>query len=261
MQAADLSLLIASAQEAAKIALSFWQTDQRVDTKDGGSPVSEGDFAVDAYLRETLTRARPHYGWLSEETEDTADRLTRDTVFITDPIDGTRAYVAGQKTWALSLAVVHRGQPTCAVVYLPARDKLYTAAIGQGAFLNDAPIQTGLRKSVDGATVLAPKPSLDPQWWADGLPRLTRHFRSSLAYRFCLVAEGRFDAMLTLRDAWEWDIAAGALIATEAGATVTDRTGTPLVLNSRMGKAPGLLVASKHLHRSLNAGLNLSTPG
>ena len=255
MPATDLQLLIDAAHEAAKIALKFWQTDQRVDQKHGGSPVSEGDFAVDTYLRETLTAARPTYGWLSEETEDTPARLSRETTFIVDPIDGTRAYVAGQKTWAHSLAVVHRGQPTAAVVYLPARDKLYTAARGQGAYNNGARIATGQRDDPDGATILAPKPSLDPQWWAQTPPKFDRHFRSSLAYRFCLVAEGRFDAMLTLRDAWEWDIAAGALIATEAGATVTDRTGAALTLNSAGAKSKGILTANPSLHGAIRQRL------
>ena len=255
MPATDLQLLIDAAREAAKIALKFWQTDQRVDQKHGGSPVSEGDFAVDTYLRETLTAARPTYGWLSEETEDTPKRLSCDTAFIADPIDGTRAYVAGQKTWAHSLAVVHRGHPTAAVIYLPARDKLYSAALGQGACINGARLTAGLRKNPDGATILAPRPSLDPQWWAQTPPKFDRHFRSSLAYRFCLVAEGRFDAMLTLRDAWEWDIAAGALIATEAGAIVTDRTGEALNLNSESAKSKGILTANPSLHRAIRQRL------
>lgn len=248
MPATDLSLLIDAAHGAARIALKFWQTDQRVTTKDGGSPVSEGDLAVDSYLREALTAARPAYGWLSEETEDTPERLSRETTFIADPIDGTRAYVAGHKTWAHSLAVVHRGRPTAAVVYLPAHDKLYTAALGGGAHLNGTRIRARQRDNPDGATILAPKPSLDPQWWAQAPPKFDRHFRSSLAYRFCLVAEGRFDALLTLRDAWEWDIAAGALIAAEAGACVTDRTGSALRLNSPAAQSSGILTANPLLH-------------
>jgi len=247
----DLPLLINAAQDAAKIALSYWKTDQRVDTKDGGSPVSEGDFAVDTYLKDTLLKARPDYGWLSEETEDDKSRLSHDTVFIVDPIDGTRAYVAGENTWAISIGVVHKGQPAAGVVYLPARDKLYSAAIGKGAFLNGSAVRPASRTDPVGATVLAPKPSLNPEWWAGELPAMKRHYRPSLAYRFCLVAEGRFDVMLTLRDAWEWDIAAGTLIATEAGAAVTDRNGETLTMNSNTAKSKGIFTANPGLQQTL----------
>ncbi|MCP3971134.1 MAG: 3'(2'),5'-bisphosphate nucleotidase CysQ [Rhodobacteraceae bacterium] len=251
MPETDLSLLIDAARGAAEIALRYWKTDLRVETKDGGSPVTEADYAVDDYLRDLLIRARPGYGWLSEEKEDDGARLGHDTVFIVDPIDGTRAYMDGEPTWAHSLAVAHRGRPVAAVVYLPARDKLYTAVAGQGVWLNSVPIGAGNRSDPDGATVLAPRASLDAQWWARTPPMLQRHFRPSLAYRFCLVAEARFDAMLTIKDAWEWDIAAGALIAEEAGALVTDRNNAPLVLNSEPAKSAGIFTAAPNLHAAL----------
>ena len=255
MPATDLPLLIDATRKGAEIALKYWRTDQRIDRKDGGSPVSEGDYAVDAFLRETLTAARPGYGWLSEETPDDGTRLAKETVFIVDPIDGTRAYVDHQATWALSVAVVHHGKPTAGVVNLPARDKLYAAATGEGAAVNGVAIRTGTRTDPDGATILAPKPSLDPRWWTHPMPRFERHWRPSLAYRFCLVAEGRFDAMLTLKDAWEWDIAAGALIAEEAGATVTDRNGKALRLNDRNAKSAGILTGAPELHRAIRSRL------
>ncbi|MEL7115345.1 MAG: inositol monophosphatase family protein, partial [Pseudomonadota bacterium] len=104
MPAADLRLLIDAAQQASEIALKYWKSDQRVDYKDGNSPVSEGDYAVDTFLRETLTAARPDYGWLSEETDDDKTRLTKSRVFVVDPIDGTRSYVGGEATWGISVA-------------------------------------------------------------------------------------------------------------------------------------------------------------
>ena len=252
MPETDLKLLTNAAQQASVIALKYWKSDQRVIRKPDNSPVSEGDLAVDKFLREYLTAARPDYGWISEETEDDKTRLSRDSVFIVDPIDGTRAYVDGQTTWAHSIAVTHKGRPTAAVIYLPAREKLYTAAIGQGAHLNGQPITTGTRTDPDGATVLAPKPSLDAQYWRD-LPALERHFRPALAYRFCLVAEGRFDVMLTLKDAWEWDIAAGTLIAEEAGAVVTDRDGQKHQFNGENPKSKGVFTAAPDLHKALMA--------
>ncbi|MGO4842995.1 inositol monophosphatase family protein, partial [Rhizobiaceae sp. 2RAB30] len=79
--------------------------------KGGHSPVSEADYAVDHYLRETLTAARPDYGWLSEETADTPARLEARRTFVVDPIDGTRAFLEGASTWCVSIAVVEDGEP------------------------------------------------------------------------------------------------------------------------------------------------------
>jgi myo-inositol-1(or 4)-monophosphatase len=87
------------------------------------------------------------------------------------------------------------------------------------------------------------------------VPPVTRHFRASVAYRLCLVAEGAFDGMLSLRQAWEWDIAAGALIASMAGATVTNRLGEPLRFNAETPRSNGILVAAPLLHDALLAQL------
>ena len=251
MPVTDLDLISDAAQQAAEIALKYWRTDQRVDYKDGGSPVSEGDFAVDAFLRSNLLAARPDYGWLSEETEDDQTRLMQSRTFIVDPIDGTRAYVNGEITWSISIAVVENGQPTAGVVYLPARDKLYLAAAGQGATLNGNAIETGTNQDPEGAQVLANKKALDPQWWAQTPPNVKRNFRPSLAYRFCLVAEGRYDALLTVMDAHEWDIAAGVLIAQEAGAKNSDRNGDAIQFNAPTPKAAGVFTAPQEMHNRL----------
>lgn len=247
----DLRLITDAAQQASEIALKYWRTDQRVDQKDGGSPVSEGDFAVDNFLRSNLTAARPEYGWLSEETEDDKSRLKCKRAFVVDPIDGTRAYVAGENTWGISIAVVENGQPLVGVVYLPVREKLYSAITGSGSWLNGATLRTSEEADPKRATTLAPKQSLDPKWWPSEPPALDRHWRSSLAYRFCLVAEGKFDSVLTIRDAFEWDIAAGILIAAEAGAKISDRNGEQIVLNQSHPKASGVFAANPGLHKRL----------
>ena len=118
---------------------------------------------------------------------------------------------------------------TAAAIFLPMCDKLYTAAVGQGAALNGVPIRVTDREGLDGASLLASRPALETGLWRDGIvPKVTRAFRPSLAYRLSLVAEGRYDAMLTLRASWEWDIAAGDLILREAGAVTSTRRATPL---------------------------------
>ena len=112
------------------------------------------------------------------------------------------------------------------VVYLPMMDKLYAAERGGGATLNGAAIKVARTKDLSAATVLSAKPNFADKHWKNGQPpEVKRGYRPSLAYRLCLVAEGQFDAMLTLRPTWEWDIAAGDLILREAGAVTGDRAG------------------------------------
>lgn len=256
MPAHDLALLEETAREAGGIARSFWREDPRVWDKGGDDPVSEADFAVDKHLKDRLLAARPDYGWVSEETEDDPERLKAKRVFIVDPIDGTRSFVAGDKTWAHSLAVAEEGRIVSACVFLPLRDKMYLSQAGQGATLNGTTITVSQNTNLDGATVLSPKVNFKPEFWQGEPPKLERHFRPSLAYRLALVAEGRFDAMMTFHPAWEWDIAAGALIAEEAGARVMDRHGAPLTFNSPARQTAGVVTATPVLAEALQARLN-----
>lgn len=250
MPASDLPLLIDAAREAGEVALRYaGATAERWDKPDNAGPVTEADIAVNDALMKKLRAARPDYGWLSEETEDTPDRLDAARVFIIDPIDGTRSFIEGSGTWAHSIAVVERGQPTAAVIYLPRRDLLYAASVGQGARLNGAPIHVSDRAELAGASVLAAKPGLAPEHWRGGqVPDIRRAHRPSLAYRLAAVAEGRFDAMFTLRPSWEWDVAAGDLILREAGAATSDRTGAPLRFNNPRPQVNGVVAANPVLH-------------
>lgn len=255
MPESDLSLLIEAARQGGAIALGFWRQSPQVWEKPGLGPVTEADLAVNAHLRAVLRAARPEYGWLSEEDPDGAERLSARRVFVLDPIDGTRAFIAGEESFAVSLAVVEDGRPIAAVVYLPAHDRLYSAA-AQGPALRDGqPIRASDRVELTGASVLTTGHMMAPEHWPGGVPDLKRSFRASLAWRLCLVAEGRFDAMLTLRPAWEWDIAAGALIAERAGVQVSDRHGAPLVLNRPDPRAEGVIAAPAVLHAALRERL------
>lgn len=249
MPASDLALLVEAAEAAGRIAARYWRARPKQWEKgEGAGPVTEADLAIDRMLRERLTKARPGYGWLSEETEDHPARLSAERAFIVDPIDGTRAFIAGEPTWAHSLAVIEDGRPIAGVVHLPVREKTYAAALHAGATLNGAAIRASARREVAGAIFLAHRASFDARHWRGAVPKVDRAFRPSLAYRLCLVAEGRFDGMLTLRPTWEWDIAAGALVATEAGALVTTRRGAALAFNNPDPRVDGVLAAGRALH-------------
>lgn len=251
----DLALLTDAAHAAGDIALRYFRNAPKVWEKHGEGPVTEADIAVNDMVLARLRSARPAYGWLSEETADTDERLDCEHLFLIDPIDGTSAFIAGDSSFSHSFAVAHNGVVTAAVVYLPAKDRLYAASIGGAVTCNGQPIRCSTRAGVQGATLLTPKANLAADLWTDPVPEVTRHFRSSVAYRLCLVAEGAFDGMISLRQAWEWDIAAGSLIASMAGAAVTNRVGEPLHFNAETPRSNGILVAAPGLHAELLARL------
>jgi len=256
LPARDLKLLTDAAHAAGDIARKYFQANPETwDKGDNQGPVTEADLAVDRMLHGELLKMRPDYGWLSEETEDNTARLTCPRVFIIDPIDGTRAFIAGEKTFAHSLAIAEDGEIVTAVVHLPMKGLTYSATKGGGAFLNGNPINASDAQDIASARVLITRPTLKPALWPGGAPDLSPNFRPSLAYRMCLAADGSFDGMLTLRDTWEWDVAAGDLIAQEAGAIVTTRENRPARYNNPKPLLSGMIAAPKWLHPQFIARL------
>jgi myo-inositol-1(or 4)-monophosphatase len=252
----DLALLVRAAEAAGPIALSFWRSAPKAwDKPDDAGPVTEADLAVNDALQSLLMGVRPDYGWLSEESEADASRLDARRCFIIDPIDGTRAFIAGQQGFAHSLAVAEGDRITAAVVHLPAMNLTFTAFAEGPALLNGKPIRPSDR-GMAGARVLTYKSATEPEHWKNGrTPPFRREFRPSLAWRLCLVAEGRFDAALSVRSVWEWDIAAGSLIAERAGALATDRHGQPMRFNSPRAMVDGMIVAGPRMHGEMLAGM------
>jgi myo-inositol-1(or 4)-monophosphatase len=256
---ADLQLLLAAAQKAGEVAQRYARNGaQAWEKPDHSGPVTEADLAVNALLFDMLGSARPNYGWLSEETEDDQKRLGAEHCFVIDPIDGTRSFIAGEKTWAHSLAITTGSDVTAAVIALPMLGLTYYAEQGSGAFLNQQAIHVSDCRQIDDATLLAAKPALEARHWRLPLPAgLQRRHKPSLAYRMALVAQGKFDAMITLRDTWDWDICAGALIAAEAGARVSDKAGKPLLFNRSDVTSSGVLAANPPLHQQFKDALDL----
>jgi len=219
----DLALLRDAAREAGRIAMGYFGKDPQVWIKEGTSPVSEADYAADRFLRETLLEARPGYGWLSEETADDLGRLKAPRTFVVDPIDGTRAFIAGNPVWCVSVAVVEQGRSLAGVLDCPARGEVFWATRGGGAFLDGRRLDvatTGSQPSIAGPKPLIDR--LDP-----GLIARSRRvdYVPSLAYRLAMIADGRIDASFVKSDSHDWDLAAAALILEEAGGTLLDSGG------------------------------------
>jgi myo-inositol-1(or 4)-monophosphatase len=228
--------------EAGRIALDRSGGAFRRWEKVPGHPVCDIDLEVDSFLRERLSALEPEAGWLSEETLDASDRIERRRVWVVDPIDGTRDYLRGRPGWCVSVALVEDRVPVLGVLDAPARGEHWTAERDQGAWRNSRRLAVSERTRFAGSRVPA-----------DALPRADRDLiavakPNSIALRIAMVAAGEADLVATLRWGFEWDIAAAALIASEAGATVAGVLGQPLAFNTALGEAFGVLVSTPGIH-------------
>ena len=241
--AEDLELITALAKEAGKIGMRWFGKEPQVWMKEGQSPVSEADFAIDNFLKEKLLAVRPDYGWLSEETEDNGERLATTRSFVVDPIDGTRGFINGMKRWCVSVAVVENNRPIARVLECPVLEQTITAHQGHGAYLNGGAISSLALGATDMVRVTGPR-SLENAVISETLRTVEKTpFIPSLAYRIAMVAMGDVDLILARASAKDWDLAAADLIACEAGARLTDLDNNELIYNCRDVRH-GALVAS-----------------
>ena len=248
--ARDIRLLHDTVHEAGRLALSMFRTELKNWTKGASSPVSEADIAVNDLLEARLRTATPDYGWLSEESADDEERLGKPLVWIVDPIDGTRGYLAGREDWCVSVALVEHERPVLAAVYAPVTDELFFAARGQGASLNDRPIVVTGGTALDFARVAGPKPLVErlkqtPQ-------EIVLHPRiASLALRLCRVAQGYLDAAFAGGQSRDWDLAAANLIVQEADGRMTALSGDTILYNRREVAHGMLVAAGRDRHASI----------
>jgi myo-inositol-1(or 4)-monophosphatase len=251
----ELHLAKAAARRAGAIVLRHFGSAMAVRYKDPDQPLTAADLEADALLHDVLRAARPEYGWLSEETEDRPDRLERDRVWIVDPIDGTRSFIAGRPEFSISLGLAEAGAALVGVVYNPARDELFYAARGRGAFMETGTgtraLMVSARGPQDDVAMLASRSEiaagvLGPvagAWRLSGV--------GSTAYKLACVAAGRGDVFLSRSPKKEWDICAGALIITEAGGHITDVNGTIPGFNREDPHVDGVLAANRALHEAV----------
>jgi myo-inositol-1(or 4)-monophosphatase len=214
----DLTLLKEAARQAGEIAMKYFRNNPKSWLKSANSSVSEADMAVDAYLKDTLLKARPTYGWLSEETADTEHRLSSPRIFVADPIDGTRGFLAGNEDWCVALAVVDNGMAQAGVVHAPALKKTYAAMRGGGATCNDEKLRGGEAAKLEDSQVsgMAYEP------WQAFLKCKKVAPIASLALRLARVASGELAAAFARPNSHDWDIAGAHLIVEEAGGILID---------------------------------------
>jgi myo-inositol-1(or 4)-monophosphatase len=242
--------LVPIVRQAGEIALVASKKPLKRWMKAGSSPVSEADIAVDNFLSTRLPPLVPGAGWLSEETEDNLDRTEAASVWVVDPIDGTRAYLDQRPDWCVSVGLVKDGRPVAAALYAPVTDELFLAARNAGATLNGVRMTVPPGDSLSGARIAGPKSHLEKlaQINSRVLPQ-AKVF--SLALRIARVASGEFDVTFASRNSHDWDLAAADLLLHEAGGLLTDVVGGSIVYN-RSNPVHGTLVAAgPDRHRTL----------
>ena len=144
--------MIDAALAAGEIAKSFFRKDPKVWEKaNDAGPVTEADISINRMLKSELLFNRPDFGWLSEETEDCADRLNKENTFIIDPIDGTRSFISGKPTFSHSLAISRNGNVVAGVVYLPILNLMYTACEYSQSTLNGKVISISKTTSLENS--------------------------------------------------------------------------------------------------------------
>jgi len=243
--------LAAAVREAGALALSMFQTPIRNWTKGpSSSPVSEADIAVDSLLRERLTAGGDGFAWLSEESADDPARLGARYVWIVDPIDGTRAYIAGIPDWAVSAALIEGSRPVAACLYAPARDAFFLARAGTGATLNGTPIATTTGADLQNLHIAGPRNLLERLTRA--LPPFTTVPRvPSLALRLARLARGAYDVAFAGGNSHDWDLAAADLLVHEAGGALTSFAGGNVAFNQAVPRHGMLVAAGRDRHAAL----------
>ena len=225
---ANLNLMIKAARKAGRsLVKDFREVENlQVSAKGPGDFVSRADREAERMIKEDLRAARPSYGWLGEETgEEAGEDPTRR--WIVDPLDGTTNFLHGLPHWAVSIALEHKGEIVSAVVFDPAKDELFWAEKGAGAWMNEGRIRVSGRRNMIEAIFATGVPFAGKQTLPATLQDLARLMPvcagvrrwGSAALDLAYVAAGRYDGYWE-REIKPWDMAAGLLLVKEAGGFV-----------------------------------------
>lgn len=256
----DILTRIEAALEAARAVFARF-TPGAIETeyKIGHDPVTEADRAVDAVLRQNLLREGE--GWLSEESVDDVSRLGRKHVWVVDPLDGTREFVAGIPEFCVSIGFVEDGRPVAGGICNPATQETIVGAIDCGVLYNGKPARPSQRTNLKGSLILASRSEVKRGEW--------QQFQSgeyqirpmgSVAYKLSLVASGLADITFTLTPKNEWDVAAGTALVQSAGGFVATLDNTPLRCNNRNPLLSGLMASGPLLKEPLLTALEGHLP-
>jgi len=244
----ELSVAIEAARAAGAIVRRWYDGAYTVRDKPNDSPVTEADLEANQCIHAAIRDAFPDDGWLSEETRDSDERLSKARVWIIDPLDGTKEFIKHIPEFCVCIGLVENGTAVLGVEYNPVREELFAGARGLGTTLNGAAARVSDTADLRAARLLASRSENERGEWDEFRSDFTIELTGSVAYKLALIAGARGDATFSLTPKNEWDICAGAALITAAGGHITDRFGKPLRFNQRDTKLPGLIASNAALY-------------
>ena len=246
-----ITVMIRAAEKASRsLKRDFGEVENLQVSKKGPADfVSSADLKAEEILKEELKRARPDFGFLTEEAGVEKGK-SPDERWIIDPLDGTTNFLHGLPHFAISIALEVRGEIVAALIYDPIKDEMFTAEKGNGAYLNDRRLRVSGRVSLDTTIVATGTPYLGRGDRGPFLREINAVMAQTAGVRrwgaaaldLAYVAAGRYDAFWE-RDLSSWDVAAGMLLVKEAGGTITEIDGRQFKLESK-----SVLCANIDLH-------------
>lgn len=239
----ELDLTKFAVRKAGEAIMQIAREGFKSDCKADDSPLTIADLEANRILKEILTQNFAGYGWLSEESRDDSTRLGCERVWIVDPIDGTREFVLRIPEFAISVALVERGEAVLGVIHNPSTGELFEAAKGGQVKLNDKSIRCN-HPLGDKPVVEVSRSDLEKGWFAAFESLVQIRPCGSIAYKLARLAAGKSDSVLSMTPKNEWDIAAGAILVTAAGGKVEDGSGKPFVFNRQNTRIDGVTAAS-----------------
>jgi myo-inositol-1(or 4)-monophosphatase len=248
----DLELALRAARAAADVIRPAFRADMEVRFKGADQPVTDADEEADRVIRRVLLDERPEYGWLSEETADSPERLGKTRVWVVDPIDGTNSFVKGIAEFAVCIGLVEGDRAVLGVVANPVTGETYLAVDGGGAFLNGAPIRVSTTE--EAPRLLCSRSELRRGELAAFEAACTLHPLGSTAYKMARVAEGAGDAFVSFGPKNEWDMCAAEVIVREAGGRVSGLDGAPFRYNQPRPAWRGVVASNGRVHAAVVAG-------
>jgi len=245
----ELKSAIDAAKEAGSIIMQYYKSKYEIRDKSYHNPVTTADNAADNYLKETLTKEYPNYGWLSEETVDSKERLNCKWAWVVDPLDGTKEFIEGVPHFVVSIALVDAGEPVIGVLYNPASKELFTAVKGEGAYLDGEKLSCSNLSNFKEMVILNSRSETRNGLWKP----YSNNFKEqraigSVAYKLGLTSAAKADIFASLRPKNEWDVCAGHCIIREAGGEMVTLDGNPITYNNEKTLiTPGIIATHKNI--------------
>ncbi|MBX7148158.1 3'(2'),5'-bisphosphate nucleotidase CysQ [bacterium] len=248
----ELALAIQAAKAAGDIINQYYRAEYTVEHKGADQPVTIADREADAAIKTLLLKTFPDDGWLSEETKDTSDRLSKNRVWIVDPLDGTKEFIAKIPEFAVSIGLVVNHKPVVGVVYNPATGEMFAAEQGKGATCNGKAISVSACSVLDQKTkILASRSETKRGEWKQYENQFSVIETGGMAHKMVTVACGRADGSFSLNPKSEWDFCGGEVILKEAGGKICRLDGSDFTYNNSNPVVDGIVHANQNLFEEI----------